>query len=254
MIINIDDYNINYIDVGTGENILILHGWGANIKTLKPIIDLLKSKYRVLALDYPGFGESDNLKKSFSVDDYVNIVISFLYKLNIKKVILIGHSYGGRIILKLNYRSDLEFEILKNVLIDSAGIKNRLNMLIKLKICIYKILKNILKILPLNLNTKYKFEQKLKSKFGSSDYKNANKYLQETLVKSVNEDLTYCLKKMKETLIIWGNKDNSTPIWMAETMNKYINNSGLVVLNGGHYSYIDDYYTFAKVISSYFDL
>ena len=124
MIINIDGYDINYIDEGSGDAVLLLHGWGSNLKCFISLINLLKSKYRVLALDYPGFGESDELKKSFSVDDYCDIVVDFLVKLDIKKVTLIGHSYGGRIILKLNNRK-LPFEINKNVLIDSAGLKDK---------------------------------------------------------------------------------------------------------------------------------
>ena len=113
MIININDYNINYIDEGGGEAVLLLHGWGSDLKSFAALISLLKTKYRVLAIDYPGFGESDKLKTSFCVDDYCDIVVEFLKKLNIDKVILVGHSYGGRIILKLNNRNDLPFVIEK---------------------------------------------------------------------------------------------------------------------------------------------
>ncbi|MBR3288530.1 MAG: alpha/beta hydrolase [Lachnospiraceae bacterium] len=252
MIIN--DYKINYIDEGSGEAVLLLHGWGSNLKSFTSLINLLKSKYRVLAIDYPGFGESEELKKSFSIDDYCDIVVEFLKKLEVKDVILVGHSYGGRIILKLNNRDKLPFEIKKNVLIDAAGLKDKKNLKVKLKVFTFKTLKNIFNILPISMAKKDEMIVNLRKKFGSSDYASAPKLLQETLVRSVNEDLIYCLDKMRESLIIWGDKDTVTPMWMAKLMESKIKNSGLVMLNGGHFSYIDDPVTFERVIISYFNL
>lgn len=254
MIININDYNINYIDDGSGDAVLLLHGWGSNLKSFAALISLLKTKYRVLAIDYPGFGESDKLKTSFCVDDYCDIVVEFLKKLNVEKVILVGHSYGGRIILKLNNRKDLPFVIDKNVLIDAAGIIDKKDIVVKIKIVIYKLFKKIFISLPISSEKKDELVMKLRKKLGSSDYGTANKVMQETLVKSVNEDLTYCLDNMKESLIIWGDKDTATPMWMAKMMEEKIKNSGLVILKGGHFSYIDDPNTFSRVIISYFKL
>ena len=55
-----------------------------------------------------------------------------------------------------------------------------------------------------------------------------------------------------DTLIIWGDQDDATPLYMAEIFEKDIKNSGLVVLrNSGHFSYIDDYGTFKAVINAY---
>lgn len=254
MIINIDDYNINYIDEGDGDAVLLLHGWGSDIKCFTTLINLLKTKYRVLAFDYPGFGASDKLKDSFCIDDYCDLVVKFLEEKNIKEVTLVGHSYGGRIILKLNNRKDLSFTIKRNVLIDAAGLKDRKDLKVRLKISTFKFLKNILNILPLPKIRKEELINNMRKKFGSSDYSSAPKVMQETLVRSVNEDLTYCLDNMKESLIVWGDRDTVTPMWMAKMMEARIKNSGLVVLKGGHFSFIDDAGTFSRVIISYFNL
>ncbi len=254
MIININDYDINYIDEGKGTAVLLLHGWGSNYRCFSQIIELLKVKYRVLALDYPGFGESEMLRTSFSVDDYTDLVVKFLIELNVDKVILVGHSYGGRIIIKLNSRENLPFVIEKNVLIDAAGLKNKKDIKTKFKIALFKALKKSSKLLPISKEKKEEIERTLKKKFGSSDYSSAPKVLQETLVKSVNEDLSIYLQNMKETLIIWGDNDYATPIWMAKKMESEIKNSGLVILKGGHFSFIDDSETFKRVIISYFKL
>lgn len=253
MIINIDGYDINYIDEGSGDAVLLLHGWGSNLKCFISLINLLKSKYRVLALDYPGFGESDELKRSFSVDDYCDIVVDFLVKLGIKKVTLVGHSYGGRIILKLNNRK-LPFEIIKNVLIDSAGLKDKKDLKVKIKIATYKTLKKAFCLLPISKEKKDETIKNLKKRFGSSDYSSGSSIMQETLVKSVNEDLSGCLENMKETLIFWGDNDTVTPMWMAKKMESEISNSGLVTLKGGHFSFLDDQSKFLLAIKSYFGI
>lgn len=254
MIMNIDTYSINYIDEGVGEAVLLLHGWGANLKSFSNLINQLKVKYRVIAFDYPGFGESSELKKSFTVDDYVDVTIKLIEKLGITKLILIGHSYGGRIIIKLNSRKELPFSITKNVLIDAAGLKDKKDIRTNFRIKLFKILKRIVYLLPIDKKIKEQFEYKLKAKFGSKDYTNASKVMQETLVKSVNEDLTHLLHYMRETLLIWGDNDNVTPVWMANVMKDNISNSGLVILHGGHFSYIDDPIVFSRVMESYFNL
>lgn len=254
MITKIKDYNVNYIDEGSGEAVLLLHGWGSNLKSFSFLIDLLKTKYRVLAFDYPGFGESEMLRDSFSIDDYVDVTVDFLKEMNVEKVILIGHSYGGRIIIKLNSRENLPFVIKKNVLIDAAGLKDKKDIKTKLKIASFKTLKKASKLLPISQEKKEELEKELRKKFGSSDYASAPKVLQETLVKSVNEDLTELLPNMRETLIIWGDNDTATPMWMAKKMEEEIKNSGLVTLHGGHFSYIDDSVTFSRVIISFFKL
>lgn len=254
MIIKINDYDINYIDEGNGEAVLLLHGWGSNLKCFATLKNVLKEKYRVLAIDYPGFGESENLRESFSVDDYANIVVVFLRTLNIKKVILVGHSYGGRLIIKLNSRNDLPFIIEKNVLIDAAGLKDKKDLKTKVKIITFRVLKKLSKVLPISNDKKLKLEMSLRKKFGSNDYALAPKVLQDTLVRSVNEDLTNLLKNMNETLLVWGDNDLVTPIWMAKKMESEIKNVGLVVLKGGHFSFLDDQFTFIAVIKSYFKI
>ena len=69
----------------------------------------------------------------------------------------------------------------------------------------------------------------------------------------MNENIRPILKDIKaETLLIWGDKDDATPLYMGEIFEKEIKNSGLVVLkDSGHYSYIDDYRTFSAVINSF---
>ena len=77
-----------------------------------------------------------------------------------------------------------------------------------------------------------------------------------TLVKTVNEDLTENLSRItQDTLLIWGDNDTATPISDGRLMEKLIKNSGLVTLHGaGHYSFLEQQFTFNRVIASYLDI
>ena len=101
MEIYIDGLKINYINKGTGKNILLLHGWGVCMDLYKNLINQLAKSNNVYALDLPGFGKSDEPNEIWNVDKYVDFVQKFIKKLNLKEINLIGHSFGGRIIIKL---------------------------------------------------------------------------------------------------------------------------------------------------------
>ena len=78
MTVNIRGLDINYICEGQGDTVLLLHGWGSNITLFQSAIDLLKTKYRVIAMDMPGFGGSDEPKEPWCVDYYTDFVLDFM--------------------------------------------------------------------------------------------------------------------------------------------------------------------------------
>lgn len=257
MFINVDDYNINYEVAGDRNNdfdCLLIHGWGTNLYSLRLTSNILSSKYKVYSIDLPGFGKSDSLKKSFNVDDYADIIIHFIEKIGIKNICLVGHSYGGRIIIKINNRNNLPFEIKQNVFIDSAGIKQ--NTKKTFKTYIYKLIKNIYTCLPISEEAKKEKIDKLKDKFGSSDYRNAKGFLRDTLVKSVNEDLSKEIGNItKKTLLIWGEKDTATPIKDAEFFKEKIKGSELhIINNAGHFPFVDEPFEYEEIVRNYFGL
>lgn len=88
MFINIDGLNINYVDSGdkNSENaILLLHGWGSNITLFQKIIDMVSPSMRVVAPDMPGFGESDEPKEPWCVDDYVTFISKFCKEIDLDR-------------------------------------------------------------------------------------------------------------------------------------------------------------------------
>ena len=132
MTVNIKGLDINYICEGQGDTILLLHGWGSNITLFQSAIDLLKTKYRVIAMDMPGFGQSDEPREPWCVDDYTDFILDFMKEFPCERVSLLGHSFGGRVIIKLCSRQ-LPFEIDKVILVDAAGVKPKKTLKQKIK-------------------------------------------------------------------------------------------------------------------------
>ncbi len=251
--IQIDNMNINYTQYGNGDNcILFLHGWGSNKESFNRIIQKMTNnqKYKLIAIDFPGFGESNMPNTPVGTKEYSEWIIQFIEKIGLNRVTLVGHSFGGRISIRIaSSRPEL---VDKVILIDSAGIKPKRKLKNHLKVLSYKFAKGFLKL----VYRKEKFEremEELRKRFGSEDYRNSKPMMRQILIKVVNEDLTEYLPKIKApTLIIWGDKDTETPIWMAEKMEKIIPDAGLVVFKGaGHYSYLEKPDDFVIIINKF---
>jgi pimeloyl-ACP methyl ester carboxylesterase len=245
---------VHYEMQGQGETVVLLHGWASSLQPYRRLMDQLSSKYRVIALDFPGMGRSEEPKEPWDVDGFADFVLAFLEQFEVKKLSLVGHSYGGRVIIKLANRA-LPFAIDKLVLVDSAGIRPAGSKKKSMRQRVYKIgkwflsLKPVAKLFPGAL-------ERLRVKFGSADYAAASPMMRQCLVKAVNEDLSQLLPGIKApTLLVWGDKDTATPLADAQKMEKEIPNAGLAVIPGtGHFSFAENPGLFARIMASYFGL
>ena len=80
---------------------MLLHGWGSSLDAFSAVRNLLDKKYKVVSLDFPGFGQSDMPPEPWDVERYAAFTLEFFGFLGIKDPILVGHSFGGRVIMKL---------------------------------------------------------------------------------------------------------------------------------------------------------
>ena len=115
---------------GKGDPFLILHGWGASSRSWIKIQEKLSENFKVFSLDFPGFGKSDLPPKEWEVQDYVKLIVEYAEKIGIEKFYLLGHSFGGRVSIKLT--SQFPEKINKLILVDAAGIKVKSRIKIKL--------------------------------------------------------------------------------------------------------------------------
>lgn len=251
----VNGIGINYEQKGSGELVVLLHGWGSNIKLFANLIDLLSAKYTVVAMDMPGFGESEEPKTPWCVDDYVQFVIDFLKDYDTKEVTLLGHSFGGRVIIKMHSRESLPFKVKKVILVDSAGIMPPKSNKKSWRTRYYKMGKAVLSTKLLQKLAPDALEN-FRKKMGSADYAAASPMMRQVMVKVVNEDLEPYLPNIKcPTLLVWGVNDTATPISDGEKMEKLIPDAGLVRLeNAGHYSFLEQQFTFNRVMCSFMNI
>ena len=227
MKINIQNLNIHYIQYGEGKDIVLLHGWGQNIEMMKPIGDCFADRFRITILDLPGFGQSDEPKEAWTIDQYAEMLEEFINKLKIKKPIIMGHSFGGRVAIRYSARNSIE----KLVLFGSPCIRNQETLSLKVR-----LLKKLKKLPGLNSLGEY-----MKQFIGSRDYKAASPIMRQTLVEVVNEDLSKYAKEIEEpTLLIWGEQDEEAPVEDAKVLEKMMIDAALIILPGTHYAYLEN--------------
>lgn len=247
--VRIDGIDVNYIQTGEGEAVVMLHGWGANAQLFGAIAEVVAQKYSVYALDFPGFGGTPEPPAVWTVDDYTDFTVHFIQTLGLKKVILLGHSFGGRVIIKLANRTDLPFEIDKIILTDAAGIKPVKSAAQEKKEKLSHIGKKLLKPLP-------GVVEKLQTMTGSADYRAASPLMRQILVNVVNEDLTDLLPGVKpSTLLIWGDLDTATPLADGQKMEQLMPDAGLAVMHGcTHFAFLDNPVLFANILRSFLNI
>lgn len=249
-----DKLNINLIDEGQGEVVVLLHGWGARADIYRTVINPLVSSYRVIAPDLPGFGKSDEPSFAYSIEDYAGFVVSLLKQLGVCRAHFIGHSHGGRTVLELATGS-YDVELLKLVLIDSAGIPVKKKLSKRIRIRTYKILKRVVTLAPVKAMFPTALD-KLKKKFGSADYAAASDIMRQSMVKVLPCDYRDKLSTIdNSTLIIWGENDTDTPIECAYVLEKEIRDAGLVkIAGGGHFSFVNAPVLTSNVLKSFFNI
>ncbi len=227
----INGLKINYKVVGDGQPFLILHGWGGSSDSWIVVQKLLSNRrYKVIVPDFPGFGKSQDPPRDWKVDDYCNLVLSFIEKLGISNFFLLGHSFGGRVAIKFGAKYPKKLKGL--ILSDISGIKSEPTINQRLTARIAKIGKLFIKSSFLEEKAK----KILYTFLGPADYLKANNVMRETFLNVVKEDLTPLLSQIKIlTLIVWGASDRITPIDCAYLIKKEIPNSVLKIIpNAGH--------------------
>ena len=207
------------------DTILILHGWGGKSDSWIEVSKILhKNDFTVIIPDLPGFWKT-KLPRAYTLEDYAKTTEEFIKKIWLKNFILLGHSNGGAISIKLANKKTLDIQRL--ILNNSAGIRTKKSTTLKRKIfkCIIK---------PFKFLAKYKYLRSLFYRvIWGQDYlaTSDNPLLKKTFLNIINTDLQKDLKKISlNTLLIWWEKDTYTPLSDGNIMRKYIKHSKMVTL------------------------
>lgn len=228
---NINGTETNYVEIGSGPStLLILHGWGSNLERWQEVAEkLVQHGFKVIIPDLPGFGKSEPLSYPWNSNKYVAWAEEFVSKLNLKDYYLLGHSFGGALASKIAVKHPQD---IKKLFLVSAACVRKKTASKGLSAKIAKFVR-ILKFLPF-----YNLFRKAVYKFiiRKSDYVYVEGVMKDTYLNIVSEDLSFHLPFIKvPTVIIWGQKDESTPIIEAQFIAKQIKNSKLFVIpDAGH--------------------
>ncbi len=221
---------LNYTLSGKGDKtVVMLHGWGMSSKAFSVLESELSDYAKCLIVDFYGFGCSDNPPEYFDTYEYAYQIFLLLKKLDINEIVLVGHSFGGRVAIILSSVFDINISGL--MLTSSAGF-NKFNLIKTLKIWKYKAVKMLV--------NRGVVKSDVLKKYGSSDYKKLSNEMRAIFTRVVSQDLSHLLKNINvKTKLFWAKDDKETPIWICKKINKRIKNSSKIVYNsGGHFVYL----------------
>jgi pimeloyl-ACP methyl ester carboxylesterase len=166
-------------------------------------------------------------------------------------VYLFGHSFGGRLALILG--AEHGKRIKKMALSDAAGIRPKEAFWPSVRLKSYKAIRDAMVKIGLK-NLAERLRGAYNKRYGSADYNAVSGVMRQTMVNVVNEDLLdYAARVQASTLLFWGSKDEDTPLWMGQRLEKTIPDAGLIVHEGaGHYAYLERLAETVRVMDYFF--
>jgi pimeloyl-ACP methyl ester carboxylesterase len=231
------------VSVGAGDTVVVLHGWGGRIESMSPVMTCLASRFQVVAVDLPGFGEAPAPKEVWGTPDYARWLAALLRARSVRRAHFLGHSFGGKVALTLAATEPSLVD--KLILVDASGLRSAPSRTAATKRLVSRGARVARRLGPLGKA----LQQMVYRRVASADYRDAGP-LRPTFVRVVNEDVTDLLPRVAaSTLLVWGSRDEDVPVKHAEIMERLIPDAGLVVLEGaGHFSYLDQAERFCRIV------
>ena len=255
MIRKISGTEISYELFGTeGPNLLLLHGWGCDGTLMQPVAKELQDSFRILIPDFPGHGKSGRPPVPWGVPEYAACLKELLEDIHFLPTHVIAHSFGCRVAAWL--AAEDTGAIGKMVFTGAAGIRPKPTAEASRRSERYKKLKGIceaVKKVPLLNTAAEKMEDSLRKKYGSRDYNALDEEMRRTFVKVISRDLSDLYPKIRSSvLLIWGEADTETPLWMGREMEKLIPDAGLVLFEkGSHFAYLEQIGRFNLIVRQF---
>ncbi len=248
---NADLKKVAFLRAGKGRDLVLLHGYLSSKEAFLPLIDYFSGSYRVTAIDFCGFGESEALPYAFSVSDYAEWTENAFYSLGLNHPLCIAHSFGCRVAVKMSARAAETaagtkippqsfggFD--KLILTGPAGILAKKTFSYRMKVKTYRFVRKI-------------FPAFAERHFGSEEYRTLSPVMKESYKKIVSEDLRGDIAKTDcETLVIEGEEDRVTTIAEAEEYAALLPGGTLKTIRGGHFAFCENPLDFCLMAEEFF--
>ena len=233
--------------------LVMLHGWGCDWQVWAPVIPALSEYWQLLIPDIPGLGLSIPPVDDWSSWEYADWLIELVEKIiprsqrGTASIILMGHSFGGKIeALTATHRPSW---LSKLVLVAPAGLPLPLTAK-------ERITQRLSQLLPKMI--KQQLDSQLKSwvlkKLGVAvDYQQANSAQQQILRRVVRENIADDLAQIRvPTLIAWGAQDQTIPPDVGQRWQQLIPAAELeIFVHSGHYPFVDETSKFLELLTSF---
>jgi pimeloyl-ACP methyl ester carboxylesterase len=237
--VTVKNLNINYkifgedLEEKTYKPMLILHGWPSSSEKWIPVGQLLaQHNIKAIVVDLPGFGKSQEPFEAWDTNAYIQWLLEFCDNVDDlkKEFYLAGHSFGGSLAAKFAIKYN---QRIKKLFLISAACVREVTAGKKFSARVAKGVK-LFSFLPYyDLFRKGVYKYIIRK----SDYPYTKGIMRETYLKVISEDLSHRLGFIKiPTVIIWGDKDDSTPLADAEFIKSKISDSKLIVVPGKKHS------------------
>lgn len=276
ILVNENNIFYQHFATNTNKNIIIIGGTTAWSETWRHTIDEIKNEYNIYALDLPPFGYSKvEIDYIYDLKSQAETINKFIENLNLKNITLISHSYGAGPSMEAVLNNENDFT--KFIIIDGAihtegsghNAKENTENIKLAKILNKNIIKNFLTTNLIHINgfMKKSLEYLVYKDETVSDWW-VETYKEPLVQKGNSEKLSNwfydfvfrngkALSREKVNLenikipvvIIWGDKDNLTPLYQGENLNKIIPNSKLEIMKDvGHIPMIDNFDGFIQIL------
>jgi pimeloyl-ACP methyl ester carboxylesterase len=274
--LRVNQKQISYFDEGNGDVIVLLHGWIVTKESFVPMAEALSKRLRIIALDFPGFGDSEPLSVTHTMDKYVSILEEFLGEIGVERVHLLGTSMGAAIAFKFALRNNSAVDRLivqapvfywgqlspfftKGIRRNLFRLLGRLNPVrrrIKTSMRKYLVEERIPRIKAHTSDPLWDVSEPLiHALLTMYDEKMVLRAFAETATDLLNTDLRDELRNLaNRTLIIWGNEDTTLdPNW-GNCLSHLLPNSRYVHIDGAtHDLIIEQYPTVCEEVLAFLD-
>ncbi len=211
--------------------VVALHGWGRSAEDFTPGFGPGSGWQGgpVLAVDLPGFGSSPAPATPLGSAEMAVAVAAALRAVGAERPVVVGHSLGGRVAVRLAAASP---ELLGGLVLCGAPLVRRPGPPPPLAYRLARFLGR------LGLLGEARLEA-VRQRYGSEDYRRAQGVLRASLVRLVNEDYREALEALAGAPwpieLVWGERDTAAPPWVAEEIRAVVPQARLTVLPGvGH--------------------
>ena len=221
-------------DIGSGNPLVLVHGFLGSSEMWSPQIKFFKDNFRVIVPALPGFGKSNNIASCDSIECMAKAILSLLEKKEIKSFNLLGHSMGGMIVQEMTKL--VNEKVLKLICYGTGPIGNIPGRFETIDQSREKLKIDGLEITSKRIAKTWFIEEERAKYFHLCNQAGKQTSIEAAdngLIAMKNWNGVKNLKNIKnETLIVWGDQDKAYNFKQVETLNNNIPNSNLKIIKG----------------------